>query len=470
MNRPTTLGELRRSGYQPRTVKQELRRNLLARLRKNEPLFPEFIGYERTVIPQLINALLARHDLLLLGLRGQAKTRLLRRIPDLLDEYIPVVADLDLWDDPLRPQFAASRRTIEKHGDSTPVRWIHRSERYLEKLATPDVTIADLIGEVDLVKHAEGRYLSDEGTLHFGLVPRSNRAIFAINELPDLAPRIQVGLFNVLEERDVQIRGFPVRLSLDLLVCFTANPEDYTNRGRIITPLKDRIGSVIRTHYPFSNAEAMRITRANADLERPDGPPVEVPRFVHEVVEELIRLARQSPHINQQSGVSVRTSIAALEVVVANAEQRAVRCSEPAIVPRISDLDNLPAACRGKIELMLAEDESTEDKLLGALTGEAIRNISEQYLQIEDTEALVSQFAGGKVNVEMGDDLSSDALLKGAERISGLLHAGRSILKAVEAPNSPGHLAAAVEFVLESLHVRNKLSKYTLRERSFYKK
>ncbi|MFQ5807529.1 MAG: sigma 54-interacting transcriptional regulator, partial [Phycisphaerae bacterium] len=391
MNRPKTIRELKKSGYRHRPVKAELRENLITRLRSDQPIFPGLVGYETTVIPQLINGILAGHDLLLLGLRGQAKTRILRALPDLLDEWIPVVAEAELYDDPLQPQFKATRRIIAARGDDTPIRWIHRSERYQEKLATPDVSIADLIGEVDLVKHAEGRYLADEETMHFGLIPRSNRGIFAINELPDLAPRIQVGLFNVLEERDVQIRGYPIRLNLDVLLVFSANPEDYTNRGRIVTPLKDRIGTVVRTHYPYSNAEAMRITRDNAWVTRSaGGPPVEIPRYVHEVIEEMVRLARNSPHINQQSGVSVRTSISALEVVVANAERRALLCDEPAIVPRISDLEHVLAACRGKIELMLAEDENAEDKLVRALAGEAIKNIAENYLELHDLEGVVA--------------------------------------------------------------------------------
>jgi magnesium chelatase subunit I len=380
--RPKTLGELRQSGYRHRSVKHELRENLIVRLRSDQPIFPGLIGYETTVVPQLINGILARHDLLLLGLRGQAKTRILRSLPELLDEWMPVVADAEVWDDPLAPQLATARRVIERDGDAAAICWVHRSQRYHEKLATPDVTIADLIGEIDLVKHAEGRHLSDEETMHFGLIPRSNRGIFAINELPDLPPRIQVGLFNVLEERDVQIRGYPIRLNLDLLLVFSANPEDYTNRGRIVTPLKDRIGTVVRTHYPFSNAEAMRITSENARLDRGEGGlKIEVPAYVHETIEEMVRLARQSPHINQQSGVSVRTSIAALELVVANAERRALACKEPAVVPRVSDLDNVPAACRGKIELMLAESEEAEDKLIGALIGEAVKNVSESHFE-----------------------------------------------------------------------------------------
>lgn len=471
MDRPATLRELRESGYRHRSVKEELRANLITRLRSDQPLLPGLVGYDTTVIPQLINGILARHDLLLLGLRGQAKSRILRALPDLLDEYSPVVAGVEIWDDPLEPQLAATRRVLNKRGDDAEIEWIPRARRYHEKLATPDVTIADLLGEVDLVKHAEGRYLSDEETMHFGLIPRSNRGIFAINELPDLAPRIQVGLFNVLEERDVQIRGFPIRLKLDVMLVFSANPEDYTNRGRIVTPLKDRIGTVIRTHYPYSNADAMRITRENATLTRPaDSPAVEIPQYVHEIVEEMVRLARQSPHINQQSGVSVRTSISALEVVVANAERRALRVGEAAIVPRVSDIEAIRAACRGKIELMLAEDESAEDKLLDALIGEAVKNVSENYLDLDDLEVIVAQFAGGKVNIEVGDDVPAADVLKNTAQLKGLHEFACGVCKQVQTSgDSDLHLAAAIEFILDALHVRDKLSKYVFHERTFYK-
>jgi magnesium chelatase subunit I len=307
--------------------------------------------------------------------------------------------------------------------------------------------------------------------MHFGLIPRSNRGIFAINELPDLAPRIQVGLFNVLEERDVQIRGYPVRLNLDVLLVFSANPEDYTNRGRIVTPLKDRIGSVVRTHYPLSNADAMRITRENARLDRgPEALPLELPPYVHEVIEETVRLARESPHVSQQSGVSVRASITALEVAVASAERRAVVHGEKAVVPRVSDLAHLPAACRGKIELMLSENEAAEDNLLKALVGEAIKNVSEQHLEMTALESLVSQFLGGKTSVEVGDDLPAERVVENARRIKGLIDAAEALCRRCETPSTTAHIASAAEFVLEALHVRDKLSKYAYRERTFYKK
>src|SRR5437867_5349850 len=285
--RPATLGQLKETGYRPCSVKDELRRNVIRKLRAGEELFPGILGYRETVIPQIVNGILSKHDLLFLGLRGQAKTRMLRLLPELLDEWIPVLAGVEINDDPIRPMTNSGKRIVAEQKDDAKIQWVHRNDRYHEKLATPDVTIADLIGEIDLVKHAEGRYLSDESTMHFGLIPRSNRGIFAITELPDLAPRIQVGLFNVLEERDVQIRGYPVRLDLDVCLVFSANPEDYTNRGRIVTPLKDRIGSVVRTHYPESVDEGIQIAEQNAWLDRSasaSGVKVETPRFMEEIV------------------------------------------------------------------------------------------------------------------------------------------------------------------------------------------
>src|SRR5215210_1173783 len=359
--RPATLGQLKETGYNPTSVKDELRRNVIRKLRAGEELFPGIVGYRDSVIPQLGNGILAKHDMLLLGLRGQAKTRILRMLPDLLDEWMPVLSGVEINDDPIAPSTKTGKRILAEQGDDAKIEWVHRADRYKEKLATPDVTIADLIGEIDLVKHAEGRYLSDESTMHFGMIPRANRGIFAINELPDLAPRIQVGLFNVLEERDIQIRGYPIRLNLDVCLVFSANPEDYTNRGRIVTPLKDRIGTVVRTHYPETVAEGIEVVEQNAWLKRasegsPSGVTVETPRFLSEIVEEVVRLARHSPHVSQASGVSVRTSIANAETVTSNAERRGITSGETRVVPRICDLNFLVARCRGKIEMTLAEE------------------------------------------------------------------------------------------------------------------
>lgn len=470
-DRPATLGELKAAGHRSRSVKDELRDNLIARLREGRPLFEGIVGYDDTVVPQVVNAILSRHDILFLGLRGQAKTRMLRALPMLLDEHVPSVADLELRDDPLMPRFGATREAIRRHGDATPIEWVRREDRYNEKLATPDVTIADLIGEIDLVRHAEGRYLADEATMHFGLIPRTNRGIFAINELPDLAPRIQVGLFNVLEERDVQIRGYPIRLPLDVMIAFTANPEDYTNRGRIVTPLKDRIGSVIRTHYPRTTADAKAITAANAWTDRGDGEySVSVPSFMHEVVEETVRLARESPHVNQSSGVSVRTSIAGLENMLSNAERRGIVLGERLVVPRISDLANIAASCRGKIELTLAENDGSEDKLIRALVGEAVKNVAAEFFELHDIEAIAEQFHDG-VTIEMGDEVRSDAYVEVIAKVKGLRGAAEVLCKKTDCdPKTPAYLASAAELVLEALYVNNRLTKYAYRKRTFYKR
>lgn len=460
---PATLGQLRSSGYRYRTVKQELRENLIARLKSGEPIFPGVRGYEDTVVPQITHALLARHDMLLLGLRGQAKTKMLRMLPNLLDEWVPILAELEVPDDPLQPATQMGQRVVRDQGDDTPIRWLHRNERYHEKLATPDVTIADLLGEIDIVKHAEGRHLSDEETIHFGMIPRSNRGIFAINELPDLAPRIQVGLFNVLEERDVQIRGYPIRLNLDLSLVFSANPEDYTNRGRIVTPLKDRIGSVIRTHYPLTIAEGMRISEENAWLERDDTgqtPKVVVPGFLHRVLEQAIVDARNSSHINQSSGVSVRTSVACLETLVSSAERRGVMAGESKVVARICDLQHVFTSTRGKIELMMADDsEQAEDQLVAALLGEAVKKVFDNFSEIETYEALTDQFDQG-LRLTVGDLATAQEIVDSMQHVEGLTAAARDIAKHLEVdPDDVGMLASSGEFLLEALYVHNRLSK-----------
>lgn len=501
---PATLRDLRAFGYRYRTVKQELRENGLRALANAgaagpDGLFPGLVGYQDTVVPQILHSVLSGHDLLLLGLRGQAKTRILRSFTALLDEWIPIIAaeGVDLPDDPVHPTTSVGRRAVEIHGDDTPIRWVHRSRRFHEKLATPDVSIADLIGELDLIKHAEGRYLSDEATMHFGLVPRSNRGLFVINELPDLAPRIQVGLFNVLEERDVQIRGYPVRLELDMCLMFSANPEDYTNRGRIVTPLKDRIGSVVRTHYPSDNRQAMAITLENAFIDRERGigrtrgvgaagpgsgethgpvtptpeapatPKVIVPRVMHEIIEETIRQARKSPHINQASGVSVRASIAALEVAISAAELRGVRTSEARVILRPSDLTHVAAALRGKVELMLSEESpdgaSTEDRLIMALVGEATKAVVGRSLTIEAVAPLAEPFGGG-LRLALDDATSSEDAVASMKHVPGLVEKAGALARSLELEaTDPAALACAGELILEFLYVHNRLSKMLTR-------
>jgi magnesium chelatase subunit I len=451
-------------------VKDELRRNVIRKLKAGEELFPGIVGYRESVIPQIVNGILSKHDLLFLGLRGQAKTRILRLLPTLLDEWIPVLAGVEINDDPVAPMTKTGKRIITEQGDDAQIEWVHRDDRYQEKLATPDVTIADLIGEIDLVKHAEGRYLSDESTMHYGLIPRSNRGLFAINELPDLAPRIQVGLFNVLEERDVQIRGYPIRLNLDVCLVFSANPEDYTNRGRIVTPLKDRIGSVIRTHYPETIDEGITVTQQNAWLERDAGVQVEMPRFMAEVVEEVVRLARSSPHVSQASGVSVRTSIANAETVVSNAERRGIVTGEKRVVTRMCDLNYLVASCRGKIEMTLADEEGAEDKLIRSITGEAVKSVFSRLGRGVDLESVAEQFQE-KLTFPAGDDLSAEEFCANMSALKPLNKAAIQMARALQVdPGDPAMLASVGEFVLEGLYVNDRLSKYNAKGKTFFKR
>jgi magnesium chelatase subunit I len=462
MNQPRTLAELKSTGYQSSSVKDEMRRNLIRKLKAGEPIFDGILGYEETVLPQVQNAILSKHDMLFLGLRGQAKTRMLRQLTHLLDDAIPIVAGSEVNDDPLRPLSRYARDLIAKHGDETPIDWIGPQQRYHEKLATPDVTIADLIGEIDMIKHAEGRYLSSELTMHFGLIPRSNRGIFCMNELPDLSAKIQVGLFNVLEERDIQIRGYPVQLELDLCMVFSANPEDYTNRGRIVTPLKDRIGSVIRTHYPLTRDIGIAITDANAWTER-DAAPVLIPAFMKELLEETARLARSNPAINQQSGVSVRMSIANMENMVSNAERRGLVLGENPAVPRISDLAYLAASTRGKIELTLTEDEGAEEKVLAKLLGEATKNLFDANFEVKQFRGLVEYFESGKTLLT-GDKMPAADYVKKLNEVPALKSA---VLKFIEKPElqpirakaEAALIASVAEFILEGLHVQNRLNK-----------
>lgn len=474
MDRPRTLGDLRASGHRMESVKDEMRRNLVAKIRAGEPLFPDVLGYEETVVPQIQNAILSRHDMLFLGLRGQAKTRMLRQLVHLLDDAVPVVAGSEVNDHPYAPVSRYARERVAAEGDATPVEWVGREARYNEKLATPDVTIADLIGEIDMIKHAEGRYLSSEQTMHFGLIPRTNRGIFCINELPDLSPKIQVGLFNVLEERDVQIRGFPVRLNLDLCMVFSANPEDYTNRGRIVTPLKDRIGSVVRTHYPLTRELGIAINDQNAWLQR-DGGRVSVPAYIKEMVEEMSRLARNSPHVNQQSGVSVRMSIANLENLVSNAERRALLNREGWVVPRVSDLAHAVPSSRGKIELTMSEDDGHEDKLLGRIAEEAVKVVFTQRLDAREFRAAVDYFESGK-SVELGDTLSSREVLSRLEKVPGLRKRAEELAREThpglgdEPDAREAAVASAAEFILEGLHVNNKLNKSVKNGATSYKR
>ncbi len=461
---PRTLSGLRASGWQPATVADELRRNVSARIAASQPVIEGVLGFEETVVPQLENALMAGHDIILLGERGQAKTRIIRGLVALLDEWLPVVAGSEINDDPYHPTSRFGRLRVAEEGEDTPINWVHRSERYGEKLATPDTSIADLIGEVDPIKVAEGRYLSDELTLHYGLVPRVNRGIFAVNELPDLAERIQVGLLNVLEERDVQIRGHRVRLPLDVVLVATANPEDYTNRGRIITPLKDRFGAQIRTHYPRDVATEVAVVRAEASL--PDGVPVTVPGYLEEVVAELSQLARRSPHLNQRSGVSVRLSIANYETLAANARRRALRTREPEAVPRVSDLGALVSSTQGKVEVEALE-EGHEAEVIAQLVASAVLAVYRRLAPLGDPGAVLADFGPDTV-VHTGDDLPAARYMEVLRDVPGLEPPARS-LAGPDAAESPAALAAAVEFLLEGLHLSKRLNKDASGPRALYR-
>jgi magnesium chelatase subunit I len=454
--RPRTLGELRASGYRPRTVKQEMRANLVALLASGGRLFPGIVGYEETVVPAAENAILAGQDLVFLGERGQGKTRMARLLVGLLDEEIPVVAGSELHDDPFAPLGVAARQLVATEGDATPIDWLSRDRRYGEKLATPDITIADLIGEVDPIRVAEGRYLSDETTIHFGLIPRANRGIFAINELPDLAERIQVGLLNILEERDVQVRGYTLRLPLDLFVVASANPEDYTSRGRIITPLKDRLGSQIRTHYPRTLEGEIAIMRQERTRfeDVPGGPHLEEPPWMLEVVAELSHLARRAPEVSQRSGVSVRVSTANLETLLANAYRRAVRLGEPAAAPRVSDLVAVLPSTTGKIELETVGDNVPEERIVERLVNRAVLAVFGRRLSLDALEEVVAAFDAG-LTIETGELVPSREYVGWAREVPGL---GAAVAR-LGAEESPASVASAVEFVLEGLHLQRRLNK-----------
>ena len=462
--RPTTLGELRASGWRSRTVKEELRANLIARLGAGDEILPTVLGYEETVVPAIENAILAGHDLVFLGERGQAKTRMARLLIGLLDDVIPVVHGGELNDDPFAPVSPAARAVVDGQGDTTPIDWLPRDRRYAEKLATPDITIADLIGEVDPIKVAEGRYLSDELTLHYGLIPRANRGIVAINELPDLAERIQVGLLNVLEERDVQIRGFTVRLPLDVYVVASANPEDYTSRGRIITPLKDRLGSQIRTHYPRTIEHETAIVRQEkqrfADAREDGIPATVVPPFMEEVLAELTHLARRSPEISQRSGVSVRVSVANTEVLEAAALKRAVRLGEALASPRVSDLGAVVASTVGKVELESVGDEVPEERIVERLITKALYATFNRRATIDDLEPVVEAFEDGFI-VEIGDRTPSREYVAWAREVPGLDDAVRRLgtYDVTDGAAEPAVVASAVEFLLEGLHLARRLNK-----------
>jgi magnesium chelatase subunit I len=451
----TTLGELKRSGYQRRSVKDELRGNLLRKVGAREPLFPGIVGYEESVIPALVNALLARHNVILLGLRGQAKSRILRALVTLLDAQVPAVAGCEIHDDPLAPICRRCRDLIAERGDDTPIVAVTSEARYVEKLATPDATIADIIGDVDPIRAARGGHdLSSELTIHYGLLPRAHRGIFALNELPDLAGRIQVGLFNILEEGDVQIKGYPVRLPLDVAMVFTANPEDYTARGKIVTPLKDRIGSEIRTHYPATLEQGAAITQQEAWTERE--AEIVIPRFVRDVVEGIAFVARRDRKIDQRSGVSQRLPIATLEIAVSSAECRALANGEKPVVPRTADVYAALPAVTGKLELEYEGELVGAERVARELIRQALAESFTLYLGASDFSSTIAHFAGGG-SVQLDQEASAAQLLEPLRKVPGLLTGLEPL--GVRRGDPPALVAAAAEFVLEGLHAHKKIGR-----------
>src|SRR2546421_6697831 len=453
---PKTLGELKQQGYRVRPVKDEMRANLLDKLRRGERIFPGIVGYDETVIPQIVNAVLSRHTVILLGLRGQAKSRIIRQLVALLDPSIPVIAGSEVNDDPLRPISAYGRQTIEREGDHTPIAWVERDTRFVEKLATPDVTIADIIGDVAPIQAARGGHLlSDELTIHYGLLPRANRGIFAINELPDLAGKIQVGLFNIMQEGDVQIKGYPVRLNLDVALVFTANPEDYTARGKIITPLKDRIGSEVVTHYPHTVDLGTAITGQEAWLER-DGRPVKLPPFIAELIERVAFEAREDKRVDRRSGVSQRLPISVLENVVSSAERRTIATKEKTVVPRVSDIYAALPAITGKLELEYEGELQGPEVIAKDLIRRAAGKTFEARVGGANVDDIVHWFDEGGA-LKISSDERSETCLKGFSVVPGLLDLVDQV--GLAGKKDPGTVVAACELILEGLVAEKRISR-----------
>ena len=454
MSDSKTLGELKKNGIAVLSVRDEMRKNLVRHLESGQRILPGIIGYDETVIPEVENAILSGHHMVFLGERGQGKSRVIRGLMSLLDERIPIIEGCEINDNPFAPICRACRKKAAELGDALPLQWIDRDHRYGEKLATPDVSIADLVGEIDPIKVAEGRYLADEETIHYGLVPRTNRGIFAVNELPDLTEKVQVGLFNLMEEKDVQIKGYKIRLPLDVVIVASANPEDYTSRGRIITPLKDRFDVQIRTHYPKSIDAEIRIMEQEAAPTNKRSHRVEVPRFMKEILGHLTFEARKSNEINQSSGVSVRVTINNYESLISNAEKRALRCKENEIVPRISDMHSLLASTSGKIEMEYVGEDKKEDDLVEKLINRAVVKVFDQCFSLNSLQKVIEYFNSGW-GMEVSDQMASHDYLDGIKEIPGLKEA----IKSLGIQDAPALMASATEFVLEGLHLHQKLNK-----------
>jgi magnesium chelatase subunit I len=449
-----TLGDLRHAGIQSLPVRLEMRRNLLTRLRARQKVIPGIIGYDETVLPEIENGVLAGHHMILLGERGQAKSRIIRSLTTLLDEYIPAVAGCEINDDPYNPICQRCRRLVVESADATPIVWIGREHRYAEKLATPDVSVADLIGEIDPIKIAEGRYLADEETIHYGLIPRVNRGIFAINELPDLTEKVQVGLFNLMEEKDVQIKGYKIRLPVDVVFFASANPEDYTSRGRIITPLKDRFDVQIRTHYPRTLEDEIAIMDQECSYPADSSLPLRIPHFLKDILAQITFEARASNEINQSSGVSVRVTINNLESLMSNAEKRAVINGESEIVPRLSDLHSAYTSTAGKLELEYVGEDKKEEDLIERLVNRAVLKIFDHHMKVDDLKRVIAYFEEGW-GVEVSDRSPASDYLDALREVPGL----REAVTQLGAFESPGLMAAASELIFEGLHLHQKLNK-----------
>ncbi len=458
------LGELRRKTSNLPGVREEMRSNLIRKMKGKEPLFEELKGYDDTVIPQMINAIMCGHNVIILGERGQGKSRLIRSLVDFLDEYIPAVEGCPIHDDPFAPVCAECKQRLAQEGDNLPVTWISRDRRLVEKLATSDVSTADLIGEVDPIRIAQGRTLDDETAIHFGLVPRANRGIFAVNELPDLAEKIQVALFNVMEERDLQIKGFPVRLPLDILVVATANPEDYTSRGRIITPLKDRFDAQIRTHYPQERKTEVEIMEQEARTIASDGLACHVPSFIKEILAEMTMQARSSPDISQHSGVSCRITIRSFEAIMGSALRRCLELGEKKLVPRITDIESVFPTIMGKLELEYGGEERKEVEIVEDLAKRAVKMVFDERFKVEDLSAIIESFKGD-MGAEVSQSIPSGDYMDGLKNLPGLFDAVKSLIN----PKDPAEASSAIEFILEGLHLSNKLNRDVVAGKRVYR-
>ena len=464
MSKIQKLGELKKKTSRIPSVREEMRRNLISMMKEQKPLFQELKGYDNTVIPQVINAIMCGHNIIFLGERGQGKSKLIRSLTDFLDEFVPAVSGCAIHDNPFEPVCAECKKRSASLGDDLPIAWIPRDMRLVEKLATSDVSTADLIGEVDPIRIAEGRTLDDETAIHFGLVPRANRGIFAVNELPDLAEKIQVALFNVMEERDLQIKGFPVRLPLDILVVATANPEDYTSRGRIITPLKDRFDTQIKTHYPQDRKIEIEIMEQEARLSSSDTLEIHVPLFIKDILAEMTIQARTSPDISQHSGVSCRATIRSFEAIMGSAFQRCLELGEKKLVPRITDIESTFPAIEGKLELEYGGKDKKTSEIVEELARRAVKVVFDERFNVEDLSPLVDSFNNG-IGAEVSQLIPSKEYMDGLKNVPGLKEAVKSLVD----PEDPSEASSAIEFILEGLHLSNKLNREVVAGTRIYK-